>query len=95
MKYVLKKSIQVGEMGPAVTEFIVREAVVAGDLRGIRMKDLVDPTMDDVLKLIGRLSGQPDVVVNRLSLEDFDFLGAEVMGFFKRGPETGSNGSPS
>lgn len=90
MRYTLKKAIQVGETQPPVTELVFREEVVAGDLRGIRMSGLADPSVDDLLKIGGRLCGQPEAVMNRLSPEDFGEVAAIVNGFFKAGPETGT-----
>lgn len=90
MKYVLKRPVKVGESSPEVTELVFRDEVVAGDLRGIRMSGLVDPSVDDLLKIGGRLCGQPEAVMNRLSPEDFGEVAAIVNGFFKAGPETGT-----
>lgn len=90
MKHVLKKAIQIGETQPPVTELNFREEVVAGDLRGIRQSSLADPMVDDVLKIAGRLTGQPEAVMNRLSPDDLGNVMEIVHGFFKAGPETGT-----
>lgn len=90
MKLALKKPIRVGETTPEISELTFREEVVAGDLRGIRMSALADPSVDDLLKIGGRLSGQPDAVMNRLSPEDFGEVAALVNGFFASGPGTGT-----
>lgn len=90
MKLALKKPIRVGETSPEITELTFREEVVAGDLRGIKQSSLADPLIDDVLKIAGRLTGQPDAVMNRLSAEDLAEVMATVHGFFAVGPETGT-----
>lgn len=91
MKLTLKKPIRLGETTPEITELTFREEVVAGDLRGIRQSALAtDPLIDDVLKIAGRLCGQPDAVMNRLSVYDTGEVMALVHDFFKRGLETGT-----
>lgn len=90
MKLALKKPIRLGDTTPEVTELTFREEVVAGDLRGMRDSSLADPLVEDVLKIAGRLTGQPDAVMNRLSPEDFGGVRAIIHGFFKAGPETGT-----
>lgn len=90
MKYTLKAAISLGEGLTCVTELGLREEVVAGDLRGIKAAALSDPSVDDILKLVGRLSGQPDAVVNKLSIPDLNELGGLVLGFLSRGQEIGT-----
>jgi hypothetical protein len=90
VKLALKRPIQVGETSAPITELTFREEVVAGDLRGIKQSSLADPLVDDVLKIAGRLTGQPDAVMNRLSPEDLGEVMGIVHGFFKAGPETGT-----
>jgi len=70
MKLALKNPVTLGEGAP-VTELSFREELTAGDLRGVKLSALADPTADDMLKIAGRLSGQTDLVMNKLSLEDF------------------------
>ena len=91
MKYTLKKPIQFGSQ--TITELTIREEVVAGDLRGIPLRDPM--YADDVLKLIGRLSAQPDVVIQAMSIADFMEVGELVQGFTALGPETGTTLLPS
>ena len=86
----LTKPIQVGETAPAVVELHFRGEVVAGDLRGIKQSALADPLIDDILKIAGRLTGQPDVVMNRLCAEDLGEVLGIVHGFFKTGRKTGT-----
>ncbi len=89
MKLTLKKPIQLGE-GPAITELVFREEVISGDLRGLKVQSLADPLLDDLLKIAGRLSAQPDVVMNRLSMTDLAEVVTLVTGFLNAGPETGT-----
>lgn len=92
MKYTLKKAIRLTENTPEVAELVFREEVVAGDLRGVKQSSLADPLVDDILKIAGRLTGQPEAVMNRLSPEDLGEVMALVHGFFLGGQKTGSTG---
>jgi hypothetical protein len=89
VKLVLKKPIRLGESTPEITELVFRDEVVSGDLRGIKQSSLVDPLVDDILKIAGRLCAQPDAAMSRLSPEDFGEVLALVNSFFKVGPPTG------
>lgn len=95
MKYVLKRPITVGEKGQPVTELVFREEVVAGDLRGLKVSGLQDPAVDDLLKIAGRLCGQPDIVMSRLAFVDLPHVVEIVGGFLQAGQQTGSEPSPS
>jgi hypothetical protein len=75
-----------------VEELVFREEIVAGDLRGIPMRD--PPFWDDLLKIAGRLCGQPDVVINKLSFQDANEVAALVGGFTGVGQPTGNKPSP-
>lgn len=89
MRYVLKKPIQVGD-APPVTELNLREEVVAGDLRGVPMRDPM--LFDDLLKIAGRLCAQPDNVMARLSFQDLMEVAPLVAGFIGGSPPTGTAG---
>lgn len=92
VKYKLKKPIVI-EGQPAIEEFSLRSEVVAGDMRGVPLRD---PMLhDDLMKIIGRLAVQPDHVINKLSLEDLLALEGTVGGFFEGGQATGTEPSPS
>lgn len=91
MKLVLKEPIVMGDM--TITELNVRERVVAGDLRGIPMRNPM--LTDDLLKIAGRLCAQPDNVMNALGLEDFEQLAEVVMGFSNGGQRTPTTPSQS
>jgi hypothetical protein len=86
----LKKPISLGEEGAPITELSFREEIVAGDLRGIKLKSLEDPAADDLLKIAGRLCGQPDAVMSRLGLADLAQVLEVVGGFLSAGLEIGS-----
>ncbi len=92
MKYKLKEPISLGE-GDPITELNLREKVVAGDMRGLAMRDPMQH--DEILKLIGRLSGQVDAVVNKMAFVDYVEVASFVSGFMQAGPETGNGPSPS
>lgn len=94
MKLELKKPVMVGETGAPVTTLVFREEVVAGDLRGLKFSEMNDMKLDDVLKIAGRLCGQPDVVMNRLSLFDAGEVTKFVLPLLQDGPETGTSASP-
>jgi hypothetical protein len=89
MKFVLKKPIQLGE-GPVVTELNLREEIVAGDLRGIKIASLADMQTEDLLKITGRLCGQVDALMTKLDIGDFFKLVEIVGGFLARGLGTGT-----
>lgn len=82
----LRRPIQVGE-GAEITELVFRDEIVAGDMRGIPLRDPM--LFDDILKLAGRLCGQTDVVMNRLRMDDLMEVAALVGGFTGAGPPTG------
>lgn len=89
MKYTLKHPITFGET--IVAEFNVRERIVAGDMRGIPMRDPM--LFDDMLKLIGRLTAQPDPVINAMHLEDLEGVSEILAPFIKPGRRTGTGPS--
>lgn len=89
VKHTLKTAIVLGEGAPVV-ELNFRTAVVAGDLRGIKFSALQDPATEDLLKIAGRLCGQPDVVLSKLSIADTLEVVSLVGGFLEAGLETGS-----
>lgn len=88
MQYVLKKPVKLGEQGETVTALTLRDEVCAGDMRGITMRTELD--YGDAIKLISRLSGQPEALVNKLHFADFSELAVVVVGFLNAGPATGS-----
>lgn len=88
MNYILKKPIQLTSESPLITSLTFREEVVAGDMRGVPMRDPM--LFDDVLKIAGRLCGQPDAVLNKMSLVDLLEVAPLVAGFMGIGLETGT-----
>lgn len=87
MRLALKRPVSVGSV--EVTELVFREELVAGDLRGVKASSLSDPTIDDLLKISGRLCGQTDQVMSRLSVDDLGRVLEVVGGFLSGGPPTG------
>lgn len=90
MRLVLKKPVMLGETGSPVSELLFREELVAGDLRGIKLSSLSDPTSDDLLKISGRLCGQTDLVMSKLCLADMAEVLSIVSSFLAGGLETGN-----
>jgi hypothetical protein len=89
MRVKLKRPIQIAAKDGAeietISELTIREEICAGDLRGIKLKSLEDPSMDDLLKIAGRLAAQPDHVMNRLGLDDMGEIVQAVASFLDRG----------
>lgn len=69
-----------------ISELHLREPK-AKDMRGMPADGL--KTMDQVLTLVSRLSGQPEVVIDELSIEDLSEVSALAEGFTARSPATG------
>lgn len=88
MKLELKKPIQIGEAA-AITHLTFREEICAGDLRGMKVNALGDPSTDDMLKIASRLCGEPDPVLAKLSLADLVEVLGLVSRFLQSGLETG------
>jgi hypothetical protein len=89
---ILKLSSPVAHGSVTVTELNFREKVVAGDLRGVPMRDPMH--FDDILKIAGRLCAQPDPVMNALSIEDAMGVVETVGGFIGASQKTGKEPSP-
>lgn len=99
MKITLKKPIVLTGKGAGdqpttetITDLVFRDEVVSGDLRGIKASSLADPPVEDLLKIAGRLCGQPELVMNRLGMDDLGTVGLLVLDFLRAG-ETGASGT--
>ncbi len=90
----LSKPIVLTEGSTAIEQLTFRDELVSGDLRGIKLSSLGDPTADEMLKIAGRLCAQPDAVMNRLSLADLGGVLELVAGFMSAGQQTGTKPSP-
>lgn len=90
MIYKLTTPVTVGS--DTVTELKFREKIVAGDLRGVPMRDPMH--FEDLLKIAGRLCAQPDPVMNSLEFADAMEVVGVVGGFMAPSPKTGSAPSP-
>lgn len=73
--YKLKKPIEWGEETITQLEFKVP---TIGDIKFMK---LTDPTLDDILKLGSKLSGQPQKMIEALSIAD-GMAVAELLGNF-------------
>jgi hypothetical protein len=96
MKYTLKKPVQFGEK--LIADLTMREEICAGDVRGIKLGALGDPSTmpaEDMMRLIGRLSGLTDGEIAKLGLQDLAALSNAVLDFFSLGssPKAASSDS--
>ncbi len=92
MKLTLEDPVTYGEKEiTTVTELTFREKMCAGDMRGILIR--AEMSFDDALKIAGRLTGQPDIVMNRLSMRDFQKVNGLIAGFMSPGPTIGTTPS--
>jgi hypothetical protein len=70
-----------------------KEAISELHFRAPRAKDFrrfpMDPSIGDMLDLAGKLSGQPDAVIDGMGVGDFQAVMELVGGFFPGGPGTG------
>lgn len=94
MKYVLKFPVRVGESTPLITELNLREEVDGGVMRGVPQARLGEMDWEHYGKICGRLSGQPDAVMNRIRVADQLALMQVIVGFLADGLETGNSDSP-
>jgi hypothetical protein len=88
MKYQLKRAIELAGAEQPIVELNLREKLSAGDLRGIKLAalgDLGEMKTEDMLKIIGRLSGRTDPEMNALAPEDLGEIVMLVQGFFSPG----------
>lgn len=90
----LQKPIRLTDIAPVVSELYMRDELCTGDLRGIRARFISDPTFDEIVKIASRLAGQPEELLNKMSIADFDQVGAAVLNFFGNGQAIGTTPSP-
>lgn len=95
MKYTLQKPIKIGDAEP-IKELTLREDICAGDLRGIKLVQMAEMPTDDLLKIIGRISGRSQPELDKLSMADLGALGSLVLDFLGGGTTTaaGKTSSP-
>jgi hypothetical protein len=89
----LLEPVQVGT-GEPVTELNMREKIVSGDLRGMKVSDLADMPIDQILKVAGRLCAQPDTVMQKLCIADTLAVVEQATLFFVSGLPAGPTPSP-
>jgi len=85
----LTKPIILSPGATPIEELTMREELCAGDMRFLKTSALSDPTVDDLLTLAGRLTGQGAAVLNKLSLGDMDVVINHMLGFLVAGRATG------
>lgn len=82
-KYKLKEPVKWGE--DLIKELEFKKPTI-GDIKFMKLKD---PTLDDILKLGSKLSGQSQQLIDSLSIED-GLEVAEILGnYLNPSPETG------
>lgn len=89
MKYTLLEPVVIeGDKNgtQTIAELNIREKVVAGDMRGLPLDKMEH---DHMIRLISRLSGQPEFVIAKLSIQDYVALAGKVDAFMEGGPQTG------
>lgn len=81
MKLTLSKPVTIGS--EVVTDLTFRDHVVSGDLRGgVSWTKILERDHDTIMRIAGRLCGQPDVVLNALCLKDTAVIVEFVLDFF-------------
>lgn len=81
MKLALSKPVTIGS--EVVTDLVFRDHVVSGDLRGgVSWTKIRECDHDTIMRIAGRLCGQPDVVMNALGLKDTAAIVEFVLDFF-------------
>lgn len=75
-KIKLSKPIEHGN--EEITELCINREPVAGDLRGIPVRDM---TYDHLYEITSRLTGVPSPAIRKLSLKDFVEISAMVTSF--------------
>lgn len=86
MKLVLKDPVQLGES--LISELTFREKIIGNDLKGIAIRE--NMLYDDLLKIGGRLAGQTEVVMGKMSFHDVVKVAEIVASFLSDGQGTGS-----
>lgn len=88
LQFKLKRPVVIkgddGEPVETIDKLVLRTTVCAGDLRGIPIRS--PPYAEDILKMLSRLTGKPEVVLDKLSIDDFSEVGEIVIGFFAGSP---------
>lgn len=81
MKLALVKPVTFGS--EVVSDLTFRDQIVSGDLRGgVSWTKIIDRDHDTIMRIAGRLCGQPDVVLNALGLRDTMEVTRIVLDFF-------------
>lgn len=86
VKIPLKTPIMHG--GDEITELVFGREMVAGDLRGISVRDL---THDNVLEIASRITGIPFPILRQLRVPDYMQINELIAGFLFPSPETGES----
>jgi hypothetical protein len=93
VKHTLMRPVKLGR--EEITEFTLREETTVADIYGLTLSAIQNPKTEDVLLVLGRISGQPDHVLGQLSVPDFNILTLYVIGFLGSGLPTSGTASES
>ena len=83
---VIKLTVPLAHGTETITELRITRRPTAGDLRGIKIRDL---TFDDIVTVGSRLVALPPSVLNGMDLSDFTELSGVIGAFFGNGQPTG------
>lgn len=85
IKISLKSPVMHGEQ--EIKELVFGREMVAGDLRGISIRDL---THDNVCDVASRITGVPTPILRQLKMPDYLEVAEVVSGFFGDSPSIGT-----
>ena len=84
IKIALKSPVMHG--AEEIRGLVFGREMVAGDLRGISVRDM---THDDICEVASRITGVPPSVIRSLKMPDYLEVSGVVGGFFDPSPPTG------
>lgn len=84
MKIQLKVPILLTEQSTPITELEMREKICPSDIRFLRATHMGDPTIEDMLTLASRLTGQSEAILNKLDMADLDTVCGEAWSFLAK-----------
>lgn len=93
----LKVPVKLTEQSAPVEALHFREKLCAGDLRGIKIKDVIsdDVQFSALTTIAGRMCGQTDALMEKLELDDYGEVTAYVLSFFHPAPSEKTSTAPS
>ncbi len=98
MIHTLKDAIEVrntrGDVVKTITELKLRERLTVGDAEELRASSVTDPTLKEMLSVIGRLSGHDVSELRGMGLEDLGDIWGAIRNFSSTGRKTSASPSP-